>query len=115
LKPLLLALLLYFSSAGLSVCAQTKSDEGVPGKLPQDFCGAWAKHDGRELAKIMADDVDFLTVATTYLHGRSDFEKFHTRLLSRAIQRLPDHSAPDHRSISAAGYGCGSLELENGG
>ena len=30
----------------------------------------------------MADDVDFVTVATVYLHGRADFEKFHTRLLS---------------------------------
>jgi uncharacterized protein (TIGR02246 family) len=51
-------------------------------KLPQAFSAAWAKHDGHELAKIMADDVDFVTVATTYLHGRSDFEKFHVRLLS---------------------------------
>src|SRR5437899_8312067 len=30
----------------------------------------------------MADDVDFVTVATTYLHGRSDFEKLHERVLS---------------------------------
>jgi uncharacterized protein (TIGR02246 family) len=30
----------------------------------------------------MAEDVDFVTVATTYLHGRADFEKFHVRLLS---------------------------------
>jgi len=51
-------------------------------RLPQAFSDAWAKHDGHELAKIMADDVDFVTVATTYLHGRPDFEKFHTRLLS---------------------------------
>jgi uncharacterized protein (TIGR02246 family) len=62
--------------------AQTKTDEEAVGKLPQAFCDAWAKHDGHELAKIMADDVDFVTVATTYLHGRADFEKFHTRLLS---------------------------------
>src|SRR5262249_18940084 len=30
----------------------------------------------------MADDVDFVTVATVYPYGRADFEKFHTRLLS---------------------------------
>ena len=30
----------------------------------------------------MAEDVDFVTVATTYLHGREDFETFHVRLLS---------------------------------
>jgi uncharacterized protein (TIGR02246 family) len=52
------------------------------GRLPQEFCDAWAKHDGHALAKIMAEDVDFVTVATTYLHGRSDFETFHVRLLS---------------------------------
>jgi uncharacterized protein (TIGR02246 family) len=62
--------------------AQSKTDEQAVRKLPQTFCDAWAMHDGHELAKIMADDVDFVTVATTYLHGRSDFEKFHVRLLS---------------------------------
>lgn len=65
-----------------SVNAQTKADEEAVRKLPQAFCEAWAKHDGHKLAKIMADDVDFVTVATTYLHGRADFEKFHVRLLS---------------------------------
>jgi uncharacterized protein (TIGR02246 family) len=66
----------------LSANAQTNADEEAVFKLPQAFCDAWAKHDGHELAKIMAEDVDFVTVATTYLHGRADFEKFHTRLLS---------------------------------
>lgn len=40
------------------------------------------KHDGHALAQTMAEDVDFVTVATTYLHGRADFETFHVRLLS---------------------------------
>jgi uncharacterized protein (TIGR02246 family) len=71
-------LFLFVASAN----AQTKADEEAVRKLPQAFCDAWAKHDGHELAKIMADDVDFVTVATTYLQGRADFEKFHTRLLS---------------------------------
>jgi uncharacterized protein (TIGR02246 family) len=62
--------------------AQSKADEDAVGKLPQEFCDAWAKHDGHALAKIMAEDVDFVTVATTYLHGRADFETFHVRLLS---------------------------------
>ena len=66
----------------VSLQAQSKVDEEAVRKLPQSFCDAWAKHDGHELAKIMADDVDFVTVATVYLHGRADFEKFHTRLLS---------------------------------
>jgi uncharacterized protein (TIGR02246 family) len=66
----------------VSLNAQTKADEDAVRKLPQAFCDAWAKHDGHELAKIMAEDVDFVTVATVYLHGRADFEKFHVRLLS---------------------------------
>jgi len=74
-----LLLLLLFAATSI---AQTKADEEAVRKLPQAFCDAWAKHDGHELAKIMADDVDFVTVATTYLQGRADFEKFHVRLLS---------------------------------
>src|SRR6516164_9675881 len=76
-SPVLLLLL-----TSLSLDGQTKVDEEAVRKLPQSFCDAWAKRDGHELAKIMADDVDFVTVATVYLHGRTDFEKFHTRLLS---------------------------------
>jgi len=66
----------------LRLDGQTKVDEEAVRKLPQSFCDAWAKRDGHELAKIMAGDVDFVTVATVYLHGRADFEKFHVRLLS---------------------------------
>ena len=73
---------LFFLLFAAAANAQTKSDEEAARRLPQAFCDAWAKHYGHELAKIMADDVDFVTVATTYLHGRADFEKFHTRLLS---------------------------------
>ena len=62
--------------------AQSKADEEAVRKLPQSFCEAWERHDGHALAKIMADDVDFVTVADVYLHGRADFEKFHVRLLS---------------------------------
>jgi uncharacterized protein (TIGR02246 family) len=67
-------------SAGAS--AQSSADEQAIRALPQSFCAAWAKHDGHALAGIMADDVDFVTVATTYLRGKEDFEKFHVRLLS---------------------------------
>ena len=65
--------------------AQTKVDEEAVRKLPQAFSDAWAKHDGHELAKIMAHDVDFVTVATTYLHGRADFEKFRGAFAQRAL------------------------------
>jgi uncharacterized protein (TIGR02246 family) len=62
--------------------AQTRQDERAVRELPQAFSSAWAKHDGHELAKIMAEDVDFVTVGATWLSGRTDFEKYHTRLLS---------------------------------
>jgi uncharacterized protein (TIGR02246 family) len=75
-----LLFLLFATSSNLN--AQTKADEEAVRKLPQTFCGAWAKHDGHQLAKIMAEDADFVTVATVYLHGRADIEKFHVRLLS---------------------------------
>jgi uncharacterized protein (TIGR02246 family) len=60
---------------------QTKADEEAVRKLPQMHCDAWNKHDAHELAKLMATDGDFVTVATVYLHGRADYEKFHARLL----------------------------------
>jgi uncharacterized protein (TIGR02246 family) len=82
MKRLSIIFFLGFLAASTNTNAQTKADEEAIRKLPQAFCDAWNKHDGHELAKIMAEDVDFVTVATTYLHGRSDFEKFHVRLLS---------------------------------
>ena len=76
------ALLLFLVALTRGALAQSRADEEAVSKLPQEFCDAWAKHDGHALAKIMAEDVDFVTVATTYLHGRADFETFHVRLLS---------------------------------
>jgi hypothetical protein len=34
----------------------------------------------------MADDVDFVTVAAVYLHGRADFEKFTLETTSAMIR-----------------------------
>jgi uncharacterized protein (TIGR02246 family) len=62
--------------------AQTKLDEEVVHNLPRAFCEAFNEHDGHQLAQIMAEDVDFVTVGATWLHGKSDFEKYHTRLLN---------------------------------
>ena len=82
MRHLLIAILSLFVVVIPPAKAQTKADEEAVRKLPQAFSDAWAKHDGHELAKMMAGDVDFVTVATTYLHGQSDFEQFHVRLLS---------------------------------
>jgi hypothetical protein len=59
------------------VNAQTNADEEAVKKLPQAECEAWNKHDAHQLATILADDGDFVTVATG-----SDYEKFHARLLA---------------------------------
>jgi uncharacterized protein (TIGR02246 family) len=75
-----LALLLFVT--GFALMAHAQTDEEVVRKLPQAFCDAWAKHDGHQLATIMADDVDFVTVGAHWFHGRGDFEKYHSRLLS---------------------------------
>jgi uncharacterized protein (TIGR02246 family) len=69
-------------AATIRVNAETEPDEEALRKLPQAFSDAFSKHDGHELAKIMADDVDFVTVGAWWIHGRPDFEKYHTRLLS---------------------------------
>ena len=62
--------------------AQSPSDEAAIRNIPQQFAAAWAKHSGHELAKLMSEDVDFVNVAGDWLHGRKDFELYHTRLLS---------------------------------
>jgi uncharacterized protein (TIGR02246 family) len=75
---LLLALLVVPCTAS----AQNQSGEAAVRNIPQLFAAAWAKHDGHELAKIMSEDVDFVNVGGDWLHGRSDFELYHSRLLS---------------------------------
>jgi len=75
----LLVTLLVAAGAGH---AQNKNDEAAVRNVPQTFAAAWAKHDGHQLAKIMSEDVDFVNVSAEWLHGRADFELFHTRLLS---------------------------------
>ena len=75
--PLLISLL-----AICVVHAQTKADETAVRHIPQAFAAAWATHDGHQLAMIMAEDVDFVSVGGDWLHGRTDFERYHSRLLS---------------------------------
>jgi len=69
--------------AGTIARAQNKvEEEQAVRKLPEAFRDAFNKHDAHELAGIMAEDVDFVTVGALWLHGRTNFEKYHTRLLS---------------------------------
>jgi uncharacterized protein (TIGR02246 family) len=74
--------LLAILTASCRLFGQTRNDEEAVRNLPRAFCDAWAKHDAHEMANMVAPDVDFVTVGATWLHGRADFEKYHTRLLS---------------------------------
>jgi uncharacterized protein (TIGR02246 family) len=87
MKPIGLLLCLWILSVGPAE-AQTEQDKATVGRLPQAFSDAFNKHDGHALATIMAEDVDFVTVGLTWLHGRADFEKFHTRLLTGRFKEI---------------------------
>jgi uncharacterized protein (TIGR02246 family) len=62
--------------------AANPNDEAAVRNIPQAFAAAWATHDGHELAKLMAEDVDLVNVGGDWLQGRADFELYHSRLLS---------------------------------
>jgi uncharacterized protein (TIGR02246 family) len=62
--------------------AAQSPNEQVARNLPQAFCQAWNHHDGHALAQIMSEDADFVSVGAVWFHGRADFEKYHSRLLS---------------------------------
>jgi len=81
MRTLALALVAISLAAPAPIEPQAAPDQESVSKLPQAFADAWNMHDGHELAKIMAEDVDFVTVGATWIHGRADFEKYHTRLL----------------------------------
>lgn len=61
--------------------AQSEADSADLEQLPQRFSAAWAAHDGARLARLMAEDVGFVTVGASWLQGRKDFETYHKRLL----------------------------------
>lgn len=68
-------------AAGATSEAQTSGDLEALRRLPQAFRDAFNEHDGQALGRIMAEDVDFVTVGLAWLHGRADFEKYHSRIL----------------------------------
>jgi uncharacterized protein (TIGR02246 family) len=74
--------------ATVTAHAHSRLDRQAVHNLPQAFCTAFSHHDGHQLAQLMADDIDFVMVGATWLHGRSDFEKYHTRLLSGRFHEM---------------------------
>ena len=61
MKHLVGLLWLLMIASGAAAAAQSNQDEDALRNLPRAFCEAWAKHDGHDLAMIMAEDVDFVT------------------------------------------------------
>jgi len=68
--------------------AQTKQDEESLRRLPGAFSDAFNNHNGHQLAAIMAENVDFVTVGLTWLQGRADFETYHTRLFADRFKEI---------------------------
>ena len=109
-------LVVWMALASLGLNAQSKSDEDALWKLPQLHCDAWNSRNAHELAMVMADDVDFVTVATVYLHGRADYEMFHARLLSGRFKESTFTPLDGNDgAFLTAGYGGSPLELEDDG
>jgi hypothetical protein len=72
MRSVVAALVLLLSMTSSNVNAQTNTNEVALRKLLQAHCDVWNKHDAHALAELLADDGDFVTVATVYLHGRAD-------------------------------------------
>ena len=82
MKTILSLIFLLLCSLAIPNGVSAETDEEALRQLPKMYCDAWAKHDGHQLAQMMAEDVDYVNVGALWLHGRSDFEKYHDRLLS---------------------------------
>jgi uncharacterized protein (TIGR02246 family) len=59
--------------------AEGESDEAAVRDLIRAFAAGWGNHDGHEMDKIMASEVDFKTADGVTLHGRAELEKYHAR------------------------------------
>ncbi len=73
---------LVVASIAFPATAQTTGDRAAVARLPTLFSAAWATHRGEELGELVSDDVDFVNVGAIWLHGKADFAKYHSRILS---------------------------------
>lgn len=80
----------------LSACGQTAVDMQALTKLPDTFSRAWATHEGSELAQIVSEDVDFVNVGAIWLHGRADFERYHSRILQGRFKKSTNKPLETH-------------------
>jgi uncharacterized protein (TIGR02246 family) len=49
-------------------------------QIEKDWEAAWNRHDMKALTDLVAEDVDFVTVAGLWLKGRKEFEDQHTAI-----------------------------------
>jgi ketosteroid isomerase-like protein len=66
---------------------------------------AWNRHDMKALAALASEDVDFITVAATWLKGRAEFESHHARLHQMQF-RDSVWTTAETRARSGTGGGC---------
>lgn len=69
------------SSASVAAASLSPADRSALSALPEAFSVAWARGSGAQLGSLMSEDTDFITVGGLWLHGRSDFVTYHSRLL----------------------------------
>ena len=63
--------------AGPARAQNNADDQGALRRIETGWQEAWNRHDMKALAALVAEDVDFITVAGTWLKGRKAFEEHH--------------------------------------
>jgi uncharacterized protein (TIGR02246 family) len=57
----------------------SSEDEAAIRKLEAGWQAGWNSHDMKALTVLLSDDIDFVSVAGTWLTGKDAFEKHHAR------------------------------------
>lgn len=86
LRHALVVATLIASSFARPAVSQNAVDCASVATIPDSFSSAWATHRGDELAKLVSEDVDFINVGAIWLHGKANFEKYHSRILAGRLQ-----------------------------
>jgi uncharacterized protein (TIGR02246 family) len=79
LSVFVVGLALLLSAWAASAQSDTKDLEAIK-QIEKDWEAAWNRHDMKALTALVAEDVDFVTVAGLWLKGRKEFEEQHTAI-----------------------------------
>ena len=107
--------LCFFLLSATAAQAQSKADEEAVGKLPQEFCDAWDKHDGHALARIMAEDVRQDADCDTWDGtgklgaGTNSSDSRPTQELRSADDLIEHHDSGDH--FDRRGYATAEVDV----